>query len=294
MTTVMLILVINSLSSLFIMVYAFIRSNPELKINALIIFLTPPVGLITYTGQYLMRQFSRKSKVIPLGEVGFMKERNSRIIEPDVESETQAVPLEELFLVSANADKRKRLLNELKKESAINYGAVSKALDNDDPESAHYAAAALANAKSEYENELRDYDNRYNQNKENDILCREYAYRVKDFLDSGILSGIEFKRYHYQIINLLTTIPQYGYRLLPRDYDLIVSSALFNHEYETAGLWAQEFLNTQASETSYLHLLRIYYDTGLKDKFFALLDDLKHSEIELTEEGINLVRFFMV
>ena len=288
MTTLIYLLIANSLISLFFLIFAIIKSDKELMINSLIMLLTPPVGVVCYIGQYLVRKLSRKPKEIPLDEVGFLKDRHDRIIEPDVESEMQAVHLEELFLVSANADKRKRLLNELKKESTINYGAISKALDNEDPESAHYAAAALANAKSEFENELRDYDNLYNRDKENTKLCRDYANRVKDFLDSGILTGIELKRYNYLICNLLTTLPQHT----AHDYDLIVTSAIFNNEYEIAGKWALEFHHNETCEKSYLHLLKIYYETGLKENFRTLLAELKKSDIDLSEEGLNLVRFY--
>ncbi|MCL2254479.1 MAG: hypothetical protein FWC09_08550, partial [Lachnospiraceae bacterium] len=254
---------------------------------------TPPVGVICHIGQYLIRTLSRKPKEIPLDEVGFSKERHGRLIEPDKETEMQKVPLEELFLISTDVEKRKHLLNELKKETAINYGTITKALDNEDPESAHYAAAALANVKAEYENELRDYDNRYNRNNENTKLCREYAGRTRDFLDSGILTGIELKRYNYLIINLLSGIPQNGGTLNNDDYVSIVKSAIFNGEYEIAKKWALECHELLPSEISFLHLLKIYYDTGLTENFFSILDDLKKSEVSLTEEGLNLVRYFL-
>ena len=290
---VIIIVIVHSLISILFMIKAYAARESELKLMSVVMFLTPPIGVIVQTGQYLIRKLSRKPQEIPLGEVGFDKGRRGRLIEPDVEAEMQAVPLEELFLISTDADKRKHLLGELKKEKLVNFGTISKALDNKDPESAHYAAAALASAKADFENELREFDNKYNRKKEDEKLCREYAGRVRAFLDSGILTNIELKRYHYLVINLLTGIPGNGGILCHDDYNDIVKSALFNQEYEVAKKWALECQSVSASETSFLNLLTIYYDTGLKEEFKKTLDDLKNSDFDLTEDGLDLVRFFI-
>jgi hypothetical protein len=290
---VIIIVIVHSLISVLFMIKAYASRVSELKMMSAVMFLTPPVGVFVHIGQYLVRKLSRKPQEIPLGEVSFDKGRRGRLVEPDVEAEMQAVPLEELFLISTHADKRKHLLGELKKESSVNFGTIAKALDNEDPESAHYAAAALASAKADFENELREFDNQYNRKKEDEKLCRDYAGRVRAFLDSGILTGIELKRYHYLIINLLTAIPGNGGSLGHDDYDKIVKSALFNNEYEVAKKWALECQAENASETSYLNLLTVYYNTGLKEEFKKTLDDLKNSDFDLTEDGLDLVRFFI-
>jgi hypothetical protein len=292
MTAVYIIIGINTLFALFFYLMGLANSRSEMKFIAGVMLLTPPVGVICYIGQYLIRTLSFKPKQIPLDEVGFDKSRRDRLSEPDVEAEMQAVPLEELFLISSDADKRKGILTELKKESAINYGAVAKALDIDDPESSHYAAAALANAKAEFENELRDFDNRYTREPKNEKLCREYAARVRDFLDSGILAGVELKRYHYLNINLLSSIKKNEKPLEPEDYGFIVKSAFYNKEFGMAEEWALEGHEAKQLEMSYLNLLKIYYDTGRNTDFFATLLSLKQSDVELSETGLNLVRFF--
>jgi len=120
MTAVIIILSINTNIALFFLIKGFVTSSPDLKIMGIVMFLTPPVGVVCYIGQYFIRRFSRKPKEIALDEVGFDKTRRERVSEPDIEAEMQAVPLEELFLISADADKRKGILTELKKESAIN------------------------------------------------------------------------------------------------------------------------------------------------------------------------------
>lgn len=293
MTVVWIVLLVNTIFAFCFFVKAFIRSNSEEKIMAAVILFTPLVGLVCYVGQYLIRNLSRRPKQIPLDEVGFDRSLHERLAEPDVEAEMQVVPLEELFLVSTDADKRKGLLTELKKESAINYGAVSKALDIDDPESSHYAAAALANAKAEFENELRSFDNRYHRETDNVKLIREYAAKVRDLLNSGILAGVELKRYHYLNMNLLQAIKNRGKRMIAEDYEWIVKSAFFNKEYGIAEEWALEGHQQKPSEDTYLNLLRIYYDTGRTADFIAMMDELKQSDVELSEKGLNLVRFYV-
>jgi hypothetical protein len=293
MIVTIVLISINTLVAIFFLIKGLVTKQTELILMGLVMLLTPPIGVLCYVGQYLIRTLSRKPKMIPLDEIGFDKTRHERITEPDVEAEMNAVPLEELFLISTDADKRKGLLTELKKESAINYGAVAKALDNDDPESSHYAAAALANAKAEFENELRDFDNRYGLDQKNDKLCREYAKRVRDFLDSGILAGVELKRYHFLNMNLLSSIKQNDKPLFPEDYNFIVKSAFYNKEYDLAEKWALEGHEKKKLEVSFLNLLKVYYDTGRSSDFFNTLDELKKSDVELSEEGLNIVRFFV-
>lgn len=293
MTAVLIIIAVNTVGALFFLIKAFISSNSEQKIIALIILFTPLVGLICYIGQFLIHTLSRKPKEIPLDEVGFDRSLHERLAEPDVEAEMQVVPLEELFLVSTDADKRKGILTELKKESAINYGAVAKALDNDDPESSHYAASALANAKAEFENELRDFDNRYHREPENVKLIREYAAKVRGLLDSGILAGVELKRYHYLNMNLLQAIKNQGKSMKAEDYEYIVKSAFFNKEHAIAEEWAMEGHRMKATEDTYLNLLKVYYDTGRTADFLSALNELKKSDIDLSEKGLNLVRFYV-
>jgi hypothetical protein len=292
MTAVWVVMLVNAIFALFFLIRAFIRKNSEQKLIALVIFFTPLVGLVCYVGQYLIRNLSRRPKEIPLDEVGFDRSVHERLAEPDVEAEMQAVPLEELFLVSADVDKRKGLLTELKKESAINYGAVAKALDIEDPESSHYAAAALANAKAEFENELRDFDNRYHREPDNVKLIREYAAKVRGLLASGILAGVELKRYHYLNMNLLQAIKNRGKKMIAEDYEFIVKSAFFNKEYGMAEEWAVEGHQMKPTEDTYLNLLRIYYDTGRTADFIATMDELKQSDVDLSEKGLNLVRFY--
>jgi hypothetical protein len=212
---------------------------------------------------------------------------------PNVEAEIQAAPLEEILLVSTTADKRKLLLAELKKDYIKNYTAIAKAFDNEDHETSHYAAAAVTNAKSGFENDIREFDSRYHRDQDNLDLVRAYSDYVLSYLRCGILDRMEMKKYSYLYINLMAAVKTPETFMTEHDYGNIVGETIYVGDYQAAQRWAETALNAVESESSYLGLLKVYYHTGRSNEFFELLERLKKSDVALSHEGLELVRFFI-
>jgi hypothetical protein len=187
---------------------------------------------------------------------------------PDVHAELQAAPLEEVLLVSPPPDKRRLLLAELKKEHIANYSAIAKAFDNEDSEVAHYAAAAVASAKSEFENDIREFDGKYHRDKDNPALIRAYADYVLSYLQCGILSRLEMRKYSYLYLNLLDNFPKNQ-----DDYQNLVAQAINVKDYRIA-------LRHAEASGSPLNLLKVYYYTGRREEFFKTLEALEDSELK--------------
>ena len=282
----------HSAIGLICLAAAFVKRSTSMKLISLTILLTPPVGAIYFFGGFIARRVMKKQAGMQLDDISFSKTRHNRTVRPDVEIESQAVPLEEVLLVSADEVKRSHLLMQLKKDRIDNYEMIRKALDSDDPETSHYAASALTSAKANFENTIREMDSKYIKNSKDPALIRAYADYVVGFVHSGILDAAEEKKYSYIYINILTSVDNPEALLTDADYADIVDRAIFVGEFETAQRWAEAAYNLRITEASSLSMLKVYYYTGQQELFFGALDELKHSDIALSEEGLSLVRFF--
>jgi len=186
---------------------------------------------------------------------------------PDVEAELQTAPLEEVLLVSAPSDKRRLLLAELKKDYIRNYSAIAKALGNEDSEVSHYAAASIANAKSEFENDIREFDGKYHRDADNPGLIRAYSDYVLSYLRCGILSKMEARKYSYLYLSLLDAVPK-----TPDDYRNLVDEAVSIGYYRTALRHAED-------SSDNLNLLKVYYCTGRGKEFLELLEETPNTAL---------------
>jgi len=265
----------------------------EMKLAAFAMLFAPPAGLIYFFGQFIVRKMSKRMRDLQMEDIGFSKERHHRVMSPDVERETQAIPLEEAFLVSDDKDKRKRLLFELKKDHISNFKMITKGLDNDDRETSHYAAAAITSAKADYDNDIREFDSKYNKDVDDLNVVRDYADYVYSYIKSDVLDPMEIKKYSYLYLDLLTNVKRPDDILTAQDYTNIVSQAIVLNEFYVAERWAQLSHEKYSDESSYLNLLRVYYYTNRAEMFSKTLDEMRSSDIPLTSEGVALVRFFL-
>lgn len=286
------IIAAHSAISLVCLAIALIRRAKAMCIISLIMLASPPVGVPCFLGAWIAKLFMRRGQSMQVEDISFSKEKRNRAERPDVEMESQAVPLEEVLLVSSDAIKRSHLLMQLKQSSIENFDMIRKALDSDDPETSHYAASALTSAKAKFENTIREMDRKYIANSRDGNLIRAYADYVLGYLKSGILDQLEEKKYSYVYLNILTTVDNPQDVLTEYDYLNVVDRAIFLEDYKTAQEWAERGFEMEATESTFLNLLKVYYYTNQSDQFFETMNKLKRSDVTLSEDGLAIVRFF--
>jgi len=292
---VILILVINTIVSVVYTIYNFIFRRRLHRASAgIVMFFCPVIGPLYYVCAYVMYKIDFRKKLVYDDDVNFSKSKVENIMFPDYETEIQAVPLEEVFIVSNNEDKRRTLLDSLKKDFQKSLGTISKALDDEDIETSHYAATAIMNATSDFLVELKGLDDEYQKNKSDYEINRQYADYVLEYLTSGILDEVKYRRHAYLYIDLISNMQQnHPGSLTSKDVTSAVDILLHIKEYALAEEWALRGIALHDyNERSYLCLLKTYYETGQHRKFFKTLDDLKASDISLSQKGLEFVRFF--
>lgn len=261
--------------------------------KAIIMLLTPPFGVICFFVNFVIGLFDRKSDLDYL-ELTFSKEKKEFASQTDYETEKEFVPLEEALIISDVQDKRRALLNVLKADVRNNMKSLVKALDNEDSETAHYAASALMDVLQQYSKKLSKLSIKFKENPEDYDINKEYADTTFQYISSGVLGEIEVKKYARLYIDLIENMNKYHPDSLETDqYKNIVDCLVIIGNYESADKWANLSIERQPNvEQSYLNSLNVKYKTKQWDAFKEVMQMMLKSGAQLSDKGIGIVRFW--
>ena len=160
----------------------------ERTVCAVLLFIMLPIGgmLLWFLPKWMLYvqgkgSYDRESLVKRL-EVQHEREM------PEIEKELNIVPIEDAMVVSSNQEKRKLLLDQLKRDLFKNYRTVMAAGADSDSESAHYVAAAKMEVYRRNQSTVlaarRSWDKEY----ENDEKRESYLSELKNHISSGLLA----------------------------------------------------------------------------------------------------------
>ena len=141
------ILIINAcVTAVYLLVNIF-RKTAEHRsyiLKSIMMLLCPVVGpLYIFIGWFLLRTVFHKP--VNLEDVIFSKDRESILIKAEEEKERNIVPIEDALLINEKGDSRSLLLDVIKRSPKKSLHGIALALDSDDSELSHYAAAVIQN-----------------------------------------------------------------------------------------------------------------------------------------------------
>lgn len=274
----------------------------------LIMLLCPLVGPFFCYVSWLIRKVFFRRLHIDREDVTFSREQRKLATMEDYEESIALVPMEEAYLVANYDDRRKALLNKLKMDYDDNTMMIMQAVENEDVETAHYAASAIMHVNSAYTKNLRELSYQYEKNPADEELVRAYADYVLRYVESGILSALERQRYVFLYLDLIKVIAKRSYdqpvekddqmrsqdyRLVENDYHNAVNYYLEFHDGHEALKWCGRCMERfPMREQSYLNYLKSYYRLGMTEEFNEMLNALQASDIFLSDKGLDLIRFF--
>lgn len=292
---VILILFFNLIAAVLYFLYSFFIRRQRVKgfLISLILLLCPLVGGLFLGLSSLLYAFYF-SKQADLNEISFNKERVQVITPPDEATDLNTVPLEEALLVSDKGSMRRSLLNVLKSDFDNSLAAISAALESDDTETSHYAATVLMDVTAKFIKTTQSMQVEYDKQPDNTELASMYADYIFQFLETGILSEIEVKTYSHLYVQLVGSLYTHGRQEVEgRDYRRAVSLLMDQKESDEALMWAKRAVeNLPQNLDAHLALLKVYHETGQRERFLEALEALKASDITLNKEAIDLVRFY--
>lgn len=301
MNTINVLLFVLILNFIFAIIYLIrlVHKDPAQRkrffLESLFMILCPVIGILYLLLCFLNEQlYFRHRRVDDLSFFG--KEKKNMYVAPDWETESNIVPLEEALLISGKENKRKELLHILKTDYSKSLASVTKALEDPDSETSHYAASILMQEKSEIQIYIQELQGACRDNPDDVEVYQLYVDYLREILQLNIFSETEQKNYLYQLNNLMEDMEAKWEDFLNDNQILEAGKMLLQRkDYQKAEKW-MEVLEKKNMNTleCYEMQLRFYYATGQKHQFFTTLERMKHSDIALNKEMLELVRYFSI
>lgn len=214
---------------------------------------------------------------------------------PDKEKEKNIVPFSDALYLNSSLLRRQLLIDMLKNEKNVHQDVLKQALQNDDTETAHYAAVALQKSKSETMGKLTELERRHAENP-NDVVTlyewkRELSQAIElEFLDPATESGL--RRRHLMVLAKIQELtPSADLDIYRESLDAMMQLQASKEELEQLALKIRT--NFEPSEEQLLLLMKIAYLTKNKSSLGELVSSIRASSMTLSPQGLQQLRFWM-
>ncbi len=270
------------------------KKNKEYLFSGIVMLFCPVIGLVFLLfAQLFYRTFF--SQPVDLEGVIFSKERVRTFVRADEESERNMVPLEEAIEVVDTDELRKLMMNIVRGDIKKSLATIALALNSEDTETAHYAASVLQDALNEFRSTVQDGVQSLREGKKNPAVSAgsliDYMNQV---LIQKVLTDVEQKDY----VSILDEICEILYEadkehMTSSQFEAVSLRLLETEDYEDCRKWCEravyQYPNTLATYTCQL---KLFFNSGQKERFFEVLEELKKSTIVIDSETLELIRVF--
>lgn len=271
-------------------------------LKAGIMLLCPLVGvgflLVGWVGSHLL--FWRE---VQLDDVLFSKERIKPQMPAQEERESNLVPVEEAVVVTDTRSLREMMLQVVRGNVHTSASAIALALNSNDSEASHYAAAALQGVLNQFrastqKNYARIIDVPEDESPEEQAarlkLAAETLDQILDFLQHRLLFEGEEKQYTAMLDDigerLLAAVPE---QLTVKRLEAISMRLLAAKDFENCRKWSlRAYASFPGEPEPYACLLKLYFTNGEREQFFRVLGELRTSDVSIDQETLEMVRVF--
>jgi len=232
---------------------------------------------------------------VDLDGVIFSKERVRTFIRADEESERNMVPLEEAIEVATTDELRNLMMNIVRGDIQKSLATISLALNSEDTETAHYAASVLQDALNEFRVTVQKEFTKLQSEKGSVAapagMLIDYMNQV---LRQKVLTDIEQRDY----VKILDEVCEILYekeieRMTSAQFEAICARLLEIEEFEMCQKWCERAVYQYPNTLStYTCQLKLFFNSGQKERFFEVLNELKKSSIVIDSETLELIRVF--
>lgn len=236
------------------------------------------------------------SQGMDLSDVVFSKEKTEHFARPDEEMEKNMVSLEEALVVTDRKNLRTLMLNVIRGEYQNSLASITLALNSEDSETAHYAASVLQDILGEFRSGVQERylacQSETQDQLENCIGLIEY---MNPILEQEVLTNLEQRSMTEKMEEALAL----AWKLDPGKisstvYEKVCQRLLGIKDYTKCELWCGRALQQYPGVlSSYTCQLKLYFSNGEREKFFQVMDTLRHLDITIDNETLELIRTFM-
>ncbi len=235
------------------------------------------------------------SEPVSLEDVVFSKERKRTFIHAEEERESNMVSLEEAIEITDKDNLRGLMMNVVRGDIQKSLASIMLALNSEDTETAHYAASVLQDALGDFRANVQE---QYNVIMEEPSEHLELAELLIDYMDQVLVQHVFTDLEQNQYVGIMDELCELLYtkdrsRMTSARYEAVSLRFLEQEDYENSEKWCERaeyhYPNTLATFSC---LLKLYFNSGQKRKFFEVIDELKRSAVVLDHETLELIRVF--
>lgn len=264
-------------------------------ISVMLIVLAIPVTIvICFLLAFIFRKlFFRKA--VDLSDVVFKKDRITQVEKSDMEQERNIVAVQEAIAVSDYHNQRALMMNIIRKDVKKSLGSITYALNSEDSETSHYAAAALRDELGEFRNNTHKL---YLIIKESDPLdietCHELIKLIYDTISQDVFRQSEQKSYVWMLEEVIRRIYNAEPDEVREEYYEWITGFLMNiGSPEEAYGWCVRAKDTLGKKlTPYKCFLRYYYGMDDGENFIKVMQELRETDIRIDQDTLEILRLF--
>lgn len=231
---------------------------------------------------------------IDLAAITFSKKRVDVVERPDESDEINLIPMEEAIMINDKENLRNLLLTVLRGDVKKSINAVTKALNSSDSEASHYAASAIMDIMNEFQKTLQKFYAQMDAEPDDTEVMVLYINYLSEMLGAGFLSELEEKTYIYSLQKVCERLFHADpTQLNPMHYTALISLLTKINDLQSSELWIQRF-TTNYPDHIEMYRCALHHYFSIKDKihFFEYMNRLKHSNIPIDNDMLELIRTF--
>ncbi len=288
-------LLIINLLLVIIYLQANLNNKQKLLIGLFFVFL-PIIGFAIYLVALLVIRII-SSKLYDRLSLVHRYKFDDEVLTPDINKELNIIPISDAMVISNNVEKRKLLLEQLKKDIYNNYKNILIASNDSDSETAHYVASAKMEIYNKLNINLQSVMESYE--KESSKLSNVYDVLIAliDIIDSKLLSVNESNIYKTKYCNIIENEFMSDDIEIDEEkvsyFDKFIEYLVHLEEYDFVIPAFSKIPEEYKNENMYIQILKMYYSKNQKDNFKMTLDILCNSSLALSNEGVGIIRFWL-
>lgn len=292
-----ILMVLNLLIVAAYIIWNYLRRREQwfsVVVKAVVMLVCPLAGpMFVLVGYVAYRLFF--SQAMDLDDVVFNKEKSKMYLHADEERERNMVSMEEALAVTDKTNLRKLMMNVIRGDVKKSLSSISLALNSEDSETSHYAASVLQDELNHFRVQVQQ---EYQILKGNPDFEATRAVELLHFMNEMLMQQVFTDMEQESMVRMMEEVGAMLYDREPLlmscyDYEAVCLRLLDIQAYEDCQKWCERVMECYPNTLStYTCRMKLCYYTGQREEFFALLEQLRASNIVIDKETLEMIRIF--
>lgn len=289
------VLLIHFLISFIYFIFTLYRETIQQSIfRFVMVFFLPILGLLFFILSGLFNKLFKEKHNIEESYQEYVRDQEQidYVEDIDFEREMNTIPISDSLTMGSQTDRRRFLVDLLKKDYTRYIRVLQKAVENEDSETSHYAGAALMEIKKQFELLLRTSSKAYEKNKDSILAIKDYIDTIKKYLNSGLPDNIDKEEFLISLSYLLEKYLNKDHTLKQYYIDKINTDIKLGN-YKDAEDYTKEFCNNfPVDEEPYFLLLKYFYSTNNYKSIGKVIKFIKKRFLTVSEGNKEILKYW--